>query len=540
MKMRQISRVMLPVAVAVLFMASGAQAALTETGDVEPTSNPSTWTTSTTAYIGNTANGTLTVTGGSVVASNTSYLGNNSGISGTLNLSGSGSGWNISTVNHNGIYIGNNGTGTLNITNGAGLLCTGDPYTYLGNGATGTGNVVVNGSGSVFNPGGINSYLYDGYYGNGNISITNGGSSSPYLTYLAYYAGSNGSIEVDGAGSTLTAFKLGVGIYGNGKLMVTNGGVAQSTSNNSTYLGYYAGSTGTAIIDGIGSKFAIGEYSAQFFIGYSGTGIMSISDGGIVTAAGGISIDSSSLLSVDVGNNSSLSVASGKTVTNNGTIRLVAGADAANGTYTPITAGTWTGTGTIQTLGGVWNSTNQTVTVNSAITTTAGTVASMDLYTNQRGIVTDPSTGKSVGIGFQATTASNPITFSAKAIGGSELTSLQSLIGTGNSVLSAWSFTTTGTTVSSTNPVYLSLTAGAGQSLYSLSVYDFNGTSWSQLTPADLAYDGNYASFTALNLNDVAVVGAATPTPIPAAVWLLGSGLMGLVGIKRKKNLTAC
>jgi hypothetical protein len=28
----------------------------------------------------------------------------------------------------------------------------------------------------------------------------------------------------------------------------------------------------------------------------------------------------------------------------------------------------------------------------------------------------------------------------------------------------------------------------------------------------------------------------ATPTPIPAAAWLLGSGLLGLAGIKRKKS----
>jgi hypothetical protein len=26
----------------------------------------------------------------------------------------------------------------------------------------------------------------------------------------------------------------------------------------------------------------------------------------------------------------------------------------------------------------------------------------------------------------------------------------------------------------------------------------------------------------------------ATPTPIPAAAWLLGSGLMGLVGVRRR------
>jgi hypothetical protein len=28
----------------------------------------------------------------------------------------------------------------------------------------------------------------------------------------------------------------------------------------------------------------------------------------------------------------------------------------------------------------------------------------------------------------------------------------------------------------------------------------------------------------------------ATPTPIPAAAWLLGSGLMGLIGVRRKKH----
>jgi hypothetical protein len=34
------------------------------------------------------------------------------------------------------------------------------------------------------------------------------------------------------------------------------------------------------------------------------------------------------------------------------------------------------------------------------------------------------------------------------------------------------------------------------------------------------------------HLDDV----SATPTPIPAAAWLLGSGLMGLVGIRRRKQ----
>lgn len=36
------------------------------------------------------------------------------------------------------------------------------------------------------------------------------------------------------------------------------------------------------------------------------------------------------------------------------------------------------------------------------------------------------------------------------------------------------------------------------------------------------------------------VVNAPTPTPIPAAAWLFGSGLMGLAGLKRRKTLTCC
>lgn len=57
-------------------------------------------------------------------------------------------------------------------------------------------------------------------------------------------------------------------------------------------------------------------------------------------------------------------------------------------------------------------------------------------------------------------------------------------------------------------------------------------------------YDSTASSVRVLNLTkgehcnttyaqDVLV---ATPTPIPAAAWLFGSGLLGLVGIRRKKN----
>jgi hypothetical protein len=79
-----------------------------------------------------------------------------------------------------------------------------------------------------------------------------------------------------------------------------------------------------------------------------------------------------------------------------------------------------------------------------------------------------------------------------------------------------------------------------GVSTFSLGLYsDASG-----ITPLLNINGGNYAGTVALvNLMNDGTTSAqsldstttATPTPIPAAAWLLGSGLMGLVGLRRKK-----
>jgi len=64
-------------------------------------------------------------------------------------------------------------------------------------------------------------------------------------------------------------------------------------------------------------------------------------------------------------------------------------------------------------------------------------------------------------------------------------------------------------------------------------------------TPLLNTNGGSYAGTVAMiNLNNDGSTSAttldatttATPTPIPAAAWLLGSGLLGLAGIRRRKN----
>ena len=233
-----------------------------------------------------------------------------------------------------------------------------------------------------------------------------------------------------------------MGDSGTGNLFITDGG---SVKNNYAVIGYNSGATGHATVDGVGSTWTGGF---PFYVGYTGsgrTGTLSISDGGFVHASASsspLTVYSGSTLTIDVGFGSLLELATTGAggLTNNGTVRLVAGAGAAAGTYTPIEYGTMSGSGALQTLGGVWNSTAHTVTVHSAATATGAGGASAiisSLASTQRAFITDTATGKSVGAGFQA--GSGSLTSTASTIGsGSELSSLQSDLSAGQGVLSAW------------------------------------------------------------------------------------------------------
>ena len=70
-------------------------------------------------------------------------------------------------------------------------------------------------------------------------------------------------------------------------------------------------------------------------------------------------------------------------------------------------------------------------------------------------LITDGS--KSVGAAFQATTAPSTLELSAVSITGSELMALQSLLPSGDAVLSGWDFPARGGLCG--NSVYLSLFA---------------------------------------------------------------------------------
>lgn len=87
--------------------AAQVQAGISTTGDVDP-ANPGTWTSSTWAYVGKTADGSMTINASSGVINNYGYLGYDPGITGIATVTGAGSTWTNSSLT-----VGQNGTGIL-------------------------------------------------------------------------------------------------------------------------------------------------------------------------------------------------------------------------------------------------------------------------------------------------------------------------------------------------------------------------------------------------------------------------------------------
>ncbi len=307
---------------------------------------------------GYTGEGSLTIADGLELRSTAGWLGVLPEADGVASVDGAGSTWSVYDL-----YVGHEGSGTLNVTNGAKVEAAGSE-TYIGRYAESTGAVTVDGAGSSLT---IAGALELGDEGSGALSIAGGGTVDVSgRTQIGRYGG-QGGIHLDGgtlttgellgAGEQFTGtgtinvhglltdidlafdrdhglqqqvvlnrqpnqnitFNLdvngagcvGAGYSGEGSLTIADGLVVEAYGG---YLGYSSGSSGTATVDGVGSTWSVWS---RLEIGREGAGTLNIQDGGSVLSSSYLYIgrerDSNGTATVD-GN--------GSTWTHNGNIDI--------------------------------------------------------------------------------------------------------------------------------------------------------------------------------------------------------------------------
>jgi T5SS/PEP-CTERM-associated repeat protein len=210
------------------------------------------------------------------------------GVNSTTDLNISNDGYfssNAITVGH-----GAGSTATVNADSGGTLRTNNNMYIGYGNGSTGT--VTASGADTVVDV----DRLHVGYDGVGELNILAGATllmnraSIRSLDEIGSLAGSQGTVNIDGAGSTWSInHDINVGSNGTGTINVSNGAEVNLTSN--TFVGRYGGSSGYITVDNAVANIATGTdengQDTRFFIGLLGDGHLEVRNGGTLTTGSG-------------------------------------------------------------------------------------------------------------------------------------------------------------------------------------------------------------------------------------------------------------
>lgn len=390
---------------------SGAGSSWAMTGDLE---------------VGVGGEGALTIADGASVSNENGYIGAYAGSRGTVNVSGLGSTW----TNRGALLVGNDGGGTLSIADGGQVTSA---VGFVGYGAGSQGEVTVSGAGSSWASTGD---LYVGRAGTGSLAIADGGTVSNQNGYLGYMAGSQGEVSLRGAGSSWTnRSDLVVGDSGVGSLDISGGAQASATN---AYLGRNDGSESTVTVAGAGSRLnttadlvvggrSLGDSSAS-------TASLTVRDGGAVNVGGSMAVHEGGTVAVST--HQAVTVAGN--LVNNGVITVTAAHDLPAGSYTPISVGgAWSGSGSVQTVGGVWNSGTNQFVVAPPVTVAEGGVASFDLTETQRVDVTAEGGAVSIGLGSDVVTSSGDTNVRISVTSGGQVPIFEGQIATGTFTVSS-------------------------------------------------------------------------------------------------------
>ena len=170
-------------------------------------------------FIGENANGALTIQNAGTLNADNAFIGNNAGSNGTVTMTGA-SIWN-STGTSNGTVVGFNGTGTIQRQrrqHGEHRQHDRRLRRRLERHSDGRCASTWNQTGAA-----PLSALFVGYGGTGSFTVQNGGTVNAVDTYVGHLAGSTGTATVTGAGSSWTGNSVFIGNSGTGTFNVLSG-----------------------------------------------------------------------------------------------------------------------------------------------------------------------------------------------------------------------------------------------------------------------------------------------------------------------------
>lgn len=242
-------------------------------GEVTVTGTNSEWMVTYGLAVGDVGSGTMNVQAGGKVSvfDAASFLGKSYGSTGVVNITGAGSHY----LNRGDLYVGNDGVGIANVQDGGRLENKSEAF--LGDSPGSTGDATVSGNGSWWSN---SSALYIGREGTGTLNIESGGRITDAAGFLGWGIGSTGEVTVTGAGSMWSNNSgLYVGREGSGTLKIQAGGTVINYLGISI-LGESLGSTGEVTVTGTDSHWTNRRY---LIVGGYGQATLKITHGGLVS-----------------------------------------------------------------------------------------------------------------------------------------------------------------------------------------------------------------------------------------------------------------
>ncbi|MDW6020390.1 autotransporter domain-containing protein [Mesorhizobium sp. BAC0120] len=245
-------------------------------GTVDVTQTNSLFLVDSDLSVGVQGTGTIGVSdGGGVLVSGNLSIGQLGGGDGTVTVSGIDASSNPATLQvGNGLKIGVSGTGTLIVSDGG--TVTNNGAGIIGSAVSGSGTVTVTGANSTWN----NGLLIVGDSGRAVLTIDDNGrvNSSSYII-IGNQADSLPTVTVKNGGQLAATSDLTVS---KGDLLIQSGGKVTSASG---HLGMATTVGNSVSVDGAGSTWDITDIGGEFVVGYQNDGTLAVSNGGTVTVS---------------------------------------------------------------------------------------------------------------------------------------------------------------------------------------------------------------------------------------------------------------